>query len=788
MLAACGGGGSNSGPPPPPDPPDRNQEFQNQPALSVIKAEYAYERGATGQGVVIGSVDTGVDRNHPEFSGNKLLMPRYASGYSPDFNSCADRDSRGFCIRSFRPPSHGTQVAGVLVANKDGYGIHGIAFNSRLYYEGIMLSSGGTPPEYDTDAIEEIAATRIDDFLAPILARVNSQVSVVNMSFGYTYAISGSSKSHLELNFPKVLEELKQTSTPQAQRTVYVWSAGNAGAQASEISSSPLLIAALPSHFPEIQPHFLTVVALDQSGGIASYSNRCGVAKDFCLAAPGYVRAPVPVVICSSTLSGGCYSTPIDTIGTSFAAPLVAGGFALLKQHFRGDLGNHQIVARLKATANKSGRYSDQDIYGQGVLDLDRATRPLGSTRILTTPSLTGESAPAEESTIQLGSAFGDVIKHRMANNEIVVFDELDAPFFSSFDDYVHQNTASRIGMSDRFNMLGNNGSAYSWSLDGFDLQTRVDNNIFNNNGQSRIGADSQQSFGVLSVQHRADNFDAYFGYRSQPGWQFGLQSKEILPSGTFSEDTAFANPVLSLARNGVIAGFSKPFSHFKKGEYSIAAFSGKQQYGNRRSNPSRTARGALVEFRPSQQANSSYSIQAGWLNEPHSLVGSYASGAFGDIGANSGFLGVTAHRKLNDRWNFLANFHSVLTRTTVRNSGIVPTVSSLRSSAFDLGFIGNSIAKQGDRFGIRLSQPLRIESGQAEFQWVTGRTPDREVEQKKVNIPLDPSGRQLDLEFTYSLPWKKGQADFAAIASHDNGHSAGSEELTVLMRFQRGF
>ena len=583
------------------------------------------------------------------------------------------------------------------------------------------------------------------------------------------------------------MHELQQTSTPQAERTVYVWSAGNAGSeQASEISSSPLLIAALPSHFPEIQPHFLTVVALDESGGIASYSNRCGVAKDFCLAAPGYARAPVPAVICSSTRRLGCYSPRV--VGTSFAAPLVAGGFALLKQYFRTQLGNHEIVNRLKVTANKSGRYSDQDIYGQGVLDLDRATRPVGSTRILTTPSLTGESAPAEESTIQLGSAFGDVIKHRMAKNEIVVFDELNAPFFNSFDDYVHQNTASRIGMSDRFDMLGNNGNAYSWSLDGFDLQTRVDSNIFKGNEQSRVGTGSQQSVGVLSVQHRADNFDAYFGYRSQPGWQFGLQSKEILPSGTFSEDTAFANPVLSLARNGVIAGFSKPFSHFKKGEYSIAAFSGKQQYGNRRSNPSRTARGALVEFRPSQQANSSYSIQAGWLNEPHSLVGSYASGAFGDIGANSGFVGVTAHRKLNDRWNFLANFHSVLTRTTVRNSGIVPTVSSLRSSAFDLGLVGNSIAKQGDRFGIRLSQPLRIESGQAEFQWVTGRTPNQEVVQEKASVPLQPSGRQLDLEFTYSLPWKKGRADFAAIASHDNGHSAGVEELTVLMRFQRGF
>ena len=63
-------------------------------------------------------------------------------------------------------------------------------------------------------------------------------------------------------------------------------------------------------------------------------------------------------------------------MGTSFAAPLVSGSLALLKQMFP-TVGNHELVNRLLTTANKEGIYSDSSIYGQGLLDLDRATRPL---------------------------------------------------------------------------------------------------------------------------------------------------------------------------------------------------------------------------------------------------------------------------------------------------------------------------------------------------------------------------------------------------------------------------
>ena len=501
------------------------------------------------------------------------------------------------------------------------------------------------------------------------------------------------------------------------------------------------------------------------------------------MAAPGTVSAAVPVTLCTATPApgDGCYTS--DTRGTSFAAPIVTASFALLKQLFGNQIGNDEIVQRLKETANNRGKYSDKDIYGKGLLDLDRATRPVRSTRVLTGASLTGKYALADESSVDLGAAFGDAIASGMSNREIAVFDELDAPFFYSFNDYVRIDAASRTRLTDRFQVLGNKNQAHSWSLDDFSMQTRIENSQ-----GSKAGTHAHHEFGVVAIEHKADNFQGFLGYRSHPGWQFGLHSQDILPHGTFTEDSAFTSPVLSFVRNGVIAGVSKPFANFKNGSYRIAAFSGRQQYGNRRDDTSRMAQGLLLETSPLKTKTSGLAVQAGWLHEPHSVVGSSFRGAFGDLRTNSGFFGITGYKQINSRWKFLANAHTGVTRTTVRGSGIVPTISSLRTSTFDLGVIGESVLHRKDRFGIRLSQPLRIESGEAEFDWVTGRTPHREVLREKVQVPLEPSGRQLDLEFTYGLPWRGGRADFAAIASRNYRHTANVNDSTVLMRYQRKF
>ena len=142
---------------------------------------------------------------------------------------------------------------------------------------------------------------------------------------------------------------------------IIVWAAGNEGsAMFADGSmpdfSSPGVWDGLGLIFPELRGHVITVVALGQDGNIAHYSNRCGIAKAFCLAAPG------SNMVSASNIGDDLYS--VGSSGTSFAAPIVSGSLALLRQYFRGQLGSTELVTRLLATANRGGRYANSDIYG----------------------------------------------------------------------------------------------------------------------------------------------------------------------------------------------------------------------------------------------------------------------------------------------------------------------------------------------------------------------------------------------------------------------------------------
>ena len=65
--------------------------------------------------------------------------------------------------------------------------------------------------------------------------------------------------------------------------------------------------------------------------------------------------------------------------GTSMAAPVVSAALALLRQN-RPHLDGNQLASILLETADKSIPGYQEHIHGQGLLDMDRATQPVGET------------------------------------------------------------------------------------------------------------------------------------------------------------------------------------------------------------------------------------------------------------------------------------------------------------------------------------------------------------------------------------------------------------------------
>ena len=785
-----------------------HEEFRNQDGLARIKAHYAYARGATGEGVTLGIVDSGVDPDHPSFEGK--LEASYVGEYDPDFSTCDEVGPDGTCFSGL---GHGTLVAGIMAAARqetpetdavDGPPIHGVSFDARVISVGVgsrdleevIDEIVAEYPENPTpEQIEELQA-RVLDVEAQLerelerdtgiaFSRLNGRVTAVNCSFGVPGNIEDFDAQELRERFPNAIAAMAQSDTAAAERTIYVWAAGNAhgeiGPDGSPVSASSVEpLPGLSVRLPELQGHSLAVVATNPDGTIADFSNRCGIAKEFCLAAPGVdITGPAPAFHCEAGASQ-CFIT-LEEAGTSSAAPFVTGGIGLLAQHFRNQLGNDEIVERILATADRTGVYADADVYGQGFLDLDTATRPVGGQRMLTGVSLSGASSPEAQSALYLGPAFGDSLARGLASAHVASFDELDAPFFRRLDDYLLPAGFAGSSVADRLRALGRDPRGTPWEVDGHDLQVRLD--VVPAAHGADIG-DGLAALASLSVMHDFGGGQLEFGYRSRLASRFGLRAGELAP-GTFADAGAFANPYLGFARDGTSLGLASPLG---TGSLRIAAFAATGPDGGQPDARSDGIAGALTEYRFGGLADSSLSLQAGWMSEANGAVGSRPDGAFGAFGTGTVLAGLSASRRLGGSWALLGSAHAGAHRTESVRQGIVRGVSGLWSGAFAVGAVGRDVGRGGDRLAFRLSQPLRVEAGRAELRWVSGRSPGGGVEIERADVGLEPSGRQLDLEVAYSRPWAGGRAHMAAVASHDAGHAAGEREVSILARYSRRF
>ena len=193
--------------------------------------------GVTGDGTTIAVIDTGVDLDHPEFSG------RIVGGYDfVDGDSIAD-DGNG----------HGTHVAGTIAAANDGNGITGVAYDADIMPLRVLNNDG-----YGWTS----------DIISAVRWATDNGADVINLSLGgegYSLAMADA------------------ISYASSRGSVVVMAAGNFG------GSSPDYPAAHAIN------HGIAVGAVDRNRSLAGFSNRAGATELDYVTAPGVnVYSAVP--------------------------------------------------------------------------------------------------------------------------------------------------------------------------------------------------------------------------------------------------------------------------------------------------------------------------------------------------------------------------------------------------------------------------------------------------------------------------------------------------------------
>lgn len=353
-------------------PNDQFYQASQAAYLAGINAPAAWDLSTGSNQVVVAVLDTGIDYTHPEFAGrlwenpvdnqndgidrdgNQCINDRYGCrfvnltaanqavcGYTESTATGAVRDDHGTSPTNIG--SHGTMVSGIVgAAGNNGDGVTGVAWNVRLMTVKVLdcgSGAGGAPTGSPFNVAQGI------DYAVRMGARI------INLSLATP---AGS----LSGDIPYLREVLQFA---QNQGVIVVAAAGN------HLPGSPEVGTGYPAAYTQY-PNLLAVGAADNLNGNvwATYSNY-GPAIDF--AAPA---SKLATTARSDIGLSNPYATD-DSGGTSFAAPLVSGMFALMmSRNSTLNAGDYIQIARDTASAAPAAPHG-QNWAGSGIINIGAA-------------------------------------------------------------------------------------------------------------------------------------------------------------------------------------------------------------------------------------------------------------------------------------------------------------------------------------------------------------------------------------------------------------------------------
>ncbi|WP_431224568.1 S8 family peptidase [Serratia sp. L9] len=351
-----------------------SEEYSKDWGITAMKASSAYALGYSGQGVKIGVMDSGALLFiHPDLNGDRfhaveatgtygssgLRYPQSAVGAQGEYTEGEAFDITGQWVAGVND-GHGTHVTGTVGANRDGEGMHGVAWGADIY----VGNTGGT------DGNNYGPFQDYQFFYTGWKALVDSGAEVINNSWGTNIRIvdngsTGSDGGNTGVHIPA--NNMTQSeyeyfyfnqvygSNPSFVDAAYDAVKGTTVVQifttGNRDFANPFYRALYPYYHPEAEQHWIAVAGLQRVAGTTdeyslSYTwNEAGEAKWWTVAAPG----------------NGIYSTTVNATtgaagwgnssGTSMSAPHVAGAMGVLLSRYQ-DMNAIQVRDVMFTTAS----------------------------------------------------------------------------------------------------------------------------------------------------------------------------------------------------------------------------------------------------------------------------------------------------------------------------------------------------------------------------------------------------------------------------------------------------
>jgi subtilisin family serine protease len=329
-------------------------------ALQMIKADQAHKITDGSRNVLVGVLDSGIDADHPDLVANLDVA-----------NSVNCVDAGRPSTTGWQPTTsdHGTHVAGIIAAARNGVGIVGVAPNVRMASVKVVNDDGFIYPEYAVCGFVEAGVKHMD---------------VTNNSYyvdPFEFYCDDQPDQHAAKEAVR-----RAVSWSTEQGVVHAAAAGNSGKDLSD--KTKLTDAGSPDDgtavtrtlnntcgdIPTELDGVVTVSSVQRfpagtlNSRLSSFSNRgLGVID---VAAPGSS-------ILSTVVAGNGYGLKS---GTSMASPHVAGVLALMKSA-HPSWTPAEMIAKVRQEADDKacsattagvpcvGPVEDNSYFGEGMVD-----------------------------------------------------------------------------------------------------------------------------------------------------------------------------------------------------------------------------------------------------------------------------------------------------------------------------------------------------------------------------------------------------------------------------------